>query len=75
MPQLPSQSQHCQNWISQALQMQGNIIPVTIEPIGWSELPTPIQFIGYLQFFDLTNGPLDERIEELIKNLKTREME
>ena len=29
----------------------------------------------YLQFFDLTTGPFEERVEELICNLKNREME
>jgi hypothetical protein len=68
-------SAHCQREISHALEMQGNIIPVTIEPIEWSELPPQIQYISYLTSFDLTTGPLNERIEELIRNLKTREME
>ena len=31
--------------------------------------------VSDLQFFDLTTGPLEARIEELIENLKTREME
>jgi hypothetical protein len=69
------QSKYCQSEISHALQIQGNIIPVTIDAIDWSELPPPIQYISYLQFFDLTTGPFDERIEELIRNLKTREIE
>lgn len=68
-------TEHCQKDISNALQMQGNIIPITIEKFDWSEMPPPIQYISYLQFFDLTIGLLEERIEELIKNLKTREME
>lgn len=30
---------------------------------------------GFQVWFDLTTGPFDQRVHELIRNLKTREME
>jgi len=68
-------SAHCQREIEHALSMMGNIVPIAIERFEWSELPPPLQYVSYLTCFDLTNGPFEERVEELIRNLKSREME
>ena len=57
---------------------KSNIIPVIVAPFpdeavpwSWSD---QMEF-QCIQRFDLTTGSFDERVEELIRNLKTREME
>ena len=51
---------------------RSNIIPVIIAPFDPSALTPQLRMI---QWFDLTTGQFDERMEELIANMKTREME
>ena len=55
---------------------RSNIIPVIVEPVPADAYPSAIQLqFGVLQHFDLTTGDFDQRIETLIRSLKTREME
>lgn len=68
-------SKHCHREIEHAMNMRGNIVPIAIERLDISEYPPSLQYISYLTCFDLTTGPFDDRVEELIRNLKTREME
>lgn len=70
-------SPYCQAEVEAALQIAGrsqrsNVIPVVITPSIMELLHSQLFNI---QCFDLTSGPFDDRIEELIRNLKTREME
>jgi hypothetical protein len=43
-----------------------------IAPFAKDALPDQL---AKIQWFDLTTGPFEERVEALIQNLKTREME
>jgi len=55
-----------------------NVVPLVISnfQVIKESLPPGLMFaLGGLQWLDLSAGPLDDRIAELIKNLKTREME
>lgn len=55
---------------------KSNVIPVVIAPLEREGVPLSLQLqLGDIQWFDLTTGPLEERVEELIRSLKTREME
>jgi hypothetical protein len=70
-------SQWCKHETEYALRLAGqshrsNVVPVFIEPFALETLPLALRNI---QWFDLTTGPLEERVEELIRNLKMREME
>lgn len=70
-------SPYCKAEIESALRVaqssqRSNIIPVVITPSICENLPRQLFNI---QWFDLATGPFDERVEELIRNLKTREME
>jgi len=49
-----------------------NVVPVIVKPLSIGSLPIQI---SKLQVFDLTVGKYEERIEELVRNLRTREME
>jgi hypothetical protein len=49
-----------------------NVVPVIIAPFAHEALSPQL---ANIQWFDLTTGPLEARIEELIRSLKTREME
>jgi len=51
---------------------KSNVIPVVIAPFAHEDIPLQLAII---QWFDLTSGPLEARIEELIEHLKGREME
>ena len=51
---------------------RSNVIPVVVAPFARGTLPPQL---ANRQWFDLTTGPFDERVEELIRNLKTRDME
>ncbi len=51
---------------------RSNVIPVLVTPFATPTLPLQLQAI---QWFDLTSGPFDDRMEELISAMKTREME
>jgi len=70
-------SPYCKVEVESALEVarhskRSNVIPVLITESMRDCLP------GQLfnsQWFDLTTGPFEERVEELIRNLKTREME
>lgn len=55
-----------------ARSQRSNVIPVVIAPFSREALPVQL---ASLQWFDLTKGQFDERVEELIRSLKTREME
>lgn len=71
------QSQFCRQETIYALKRvtasgRSNVVPIIIEKFDRTALPSDLQAI---QYFDLTTGPFDERIEALIDNLKTREME
>lgn len=70
-------SQWCKQETVYALQLaarsqRSNVIPVVITPFARESLPPQLADI---QWFDLTTGPFDQRAQELIRNLKTREME
>jgi hypothetical protein len=70
-------SQWCKHETEYALQLtarsqRSNVIPVVVAPFAREALPPAL---ASLQWFDLTEGQLEERVEELIRNLKTREME
>ncbi len=55
-----------------------NIVPVVISNLSTIQQSLPPDLalaLGDIQWFDLTAGPFDERVEELIRNLKIREME
>lgn len=51
---------------------RSNVVPVIIAPFA-AELLSPQ--LANIQWFDLTTGPFEARVEELIRSLKTREME
>ena len=51
---------------------RSNVIPVVIARFPHQTLPPQL---ANIQWFDLTNGPLDKRLASLIYSLKTREME
>lgn len=70
-------SEYCKAEVERALQVaqhlqRSNVIPVLITPSIRDILPAQLFNI---QWFDLTTGPFEERVEELIRSLKTREME
>ncbi len=70
-------SQWCKRETEYALQLaarshRSNVIPIIVAPFAHDVLPLQL---ANLQWFDLTTGPFDERVEELIRNLKTRDME
>jgi hypothetical protein len=67
-------SQWCNSETEYALQLASqsdkiNIIPVVISSIGQGQLPLKL---ANTQWFDLTSGPFDQRIEELITFLKNQ---
>lgn len=67
----------CKRETEYVLQLAGrsersNVIPVVIAPFARPALPRPL---ADLQWSDLTTGRFDERVEELIRSLKTREIE
>lgn len=51
---------------------RSNIVPVIIGVCDLSLLPPELH---NLQYFKLTGGPFDQRVEELIQSLKIRGME
>jgi hypothetical protein len=55
-----------------ARSQRSNVIPVIIQPFLPDALPPQL---ANIQWFNLTTGPFEERFEELIRSLKTREME
>lgn len=70
-------SQWCKQETEYALQLaarsrRSNVIPIVVAPFAHDALPP---HLANLQWFDLTTGPFDARVEELIRSLKTREME
>ena len=70
-------SPSCKQETEYALQLaaksqRSNVIPVVVAPFMRGALPLQLTNI---QWFDLTTGPFEERVEDLIRNLKTREME
>ena len=70
-------SEYCRGEIEYALQLaarsqRSNVIPVVVAPIAREALPPQL---ANIQWFDLTTGPFEERVEELIRNLKARDME
>jgi hypothetical protein len=61
--------------IDYALSRRGNIIPVVVEAIPPGSMRPSIKYqLEAMQWFNLSTGPFEERIETLIQNLKTREM-
>ncbi len=59
--------------LQRAAQSQhSNIVPVIIAPFPPGFMPLQLASILW---FDLTTGPFEERVEELVRSLKTREME
>lgn len=55
---------------------RSNIIPVAVEAVATGSIPPAIEFeLANIQWFDLTTGPFDQRVECLIRSLKIREME
>jgi hypothetical protein len=70
-------SQFCRQETEYALKLAAqsrwsNVFPIVVAPFARVALPP---HLANIQWFDLTTGPFDERIQELIRNLKTREME
>ena len=70
-------SEWCKYEVDYALQLasrtrRSNVIPIVIAPFAKDALPDQL---AKIQWFDLTTGPFEERVEALIQNLKTREME
>jgi hypothetical protein len=55
-----------------AASRRSNVVPVIVSQFDRSGLPPELQDI---QYFDLTTGQFEERVETLIWSLKTREME
>ena len=51
---------------------RSNIIPIVVAPFAHDALPP---HLAHLEWFNLTTGPFDARVEERICSLKTREME
>lgn len=71
------QSRFCRHETLRALERvavsgRSNVVPVVVNQFDRSALPLELRPI---QCFDLTTGPFDERVEALIRSLKTREME
>ena len=67
----------CQQETGYALQLaarsrRSNVIPIVVAPLAHDALSP---HLANLQWFDLTTGPFDARVEALIRSLKTREME
>lgn len=54
-----------------ARSQRSNVVPVTSAPFA-TDLLSPQ--LADIQWFDLTTGPFEARVEELIRSLKTREM-
>ena len=76
LSEAPLRSQYCQHETLYALQRaavsgRSNVVPVIVSPFDRTSLPSELRSI---QWFDLTTGPFDDRVEELIRNLKSREM-
>ncbi len=70
-------SQYCKHGTEYALELaarppRSNVIPVVIRPFAPGGLSPAL---AHHKWFDLTTGPFEERVEELIRSLKTREME
>ena len=70
-------SQWCKQKTEYALELaarsrRSNVIPIVVASFAHDALPP---HLANLQWFDLTTRPFDARIEELIRSLKTREME
>ena len=70
-------SQWCKQETEYALQLaarsrRSNVIPIVVAPFARDALPP---CLANLQWFDLPTGPIDVRVEEPIRSLKTREME
>lgn len=70
-------SQWCKHETEYALQLaarsqRSNVIPVIVAPFAREALPLQLT---NLQWFDITKGRFEERMEELIRNLKARDME
>ena len=68
---------NCKHETEYALQLaaqtqRSNVVPVIISPFERGAMPLQL---AKIQWFDLASGPFEERVEELIRNLKTREME
>lgn len=68
---------YCKHETEYALQLaarsqRSNVIPVIVAPFAHESLPLQL---SHIQWFDLTTGPFDQRVQELIRNPKTREME
>jgi hypothetical protein len=74
-------SRWCKHEAEYALQFaarsqRSSIIPVIVEALAPALGPSSLDSnLANIQRFDLTTGPFDIRVEELIRNLKTREME
>ena len=76
-------SQYCRQEALYALEKaaasrRSSVVPVVISSFQAvkDSLPPSLMFsLGGIQWIDLSIGSLDDRIAELIKNLKTREME
>jgi len=52
-----------------------NVLPVIVSPFERETLTDTLRFaLGSIECFDLTTAPFEERIEELIHQLKTQEM-
>lgn len=70
-------SEWCKHETEYALQLvarsrRSNVIPIVVAPFAHDALPA---HLANLQGFDLTTGPFEARVPELIRILKTREME
>ena len=64
--------------LEKAASQRSNVVPVVVSNLRaiMESLPPSLEFrLSRLQWYDLSNGPLEANITELIKNLKTREME
>lgn len=68
-------SEHCRREVAYAFQSASrSIVPVIIAPFAPEDVPDSLRYFLPVRPFDLTTGPFDERVEELIRDLKKRDM-
>ncbi|MFC1661906.1 toll/interleukin-1 receptor domain-containing protein [Gemmatimonadota bacterium] len=61
--------------LGHVLDRSSNLIPVVVEPLSPDSLPERMRKPLLLySWFDLTTGDLEQRVEDLIQSLKTREL-
>lgn len=54
---------------------KNNVIPIIVSPLSPADIPREFQDTYRIKWFDFTTESFDEKMEELIHSLKTREME